>query len=576
MQNFQPAGAERFDRPDIHAGDRPSGASFATRSAVLGCSGAAATVHPAATLVAIEILKRGGSAADAAIAANACLGFLEPVSCGLGGDCYALLWDPEKSKVMGLAGSGRSPRSLSLDEVRRRAVQGVIPRLGAVTVSTPGALDAWWTLHQRYGRLRWSELFEPAIHLCETGAPVPQIIGYAFRRSLESFLRPGSGVEETVNAVRTFAPRGRTPGEGDLFRNSDLARTYRLLAEGGREAFYEGPVAQTIDAYFRRIGGWLSASDLRDQHAEWDEPLVTSYRGAEIYAIAANTQGLATLQMLNILEQFDLRELGFQSPASIHLQVEAKRLAYEDRARCYADPRFAEVPAAWLNSKEYAAQRARLVRPDRIRTPAASGQAPSRGDTTYLSTADAEGMMVSLIQSNYLGMGSGLVPDGLGFMLQSRGALFSLMDGHPNLYQPGKRPFQTIIPGFATRNGRPWISFGVMGADMQPQGQTQIVVNRVDYGLDLQAAGDSPRWHHEGSPQSMGEDAPGLGANGLLRLESGVPELTRRALLDLGWPLAPSDGSFGRYQCIELLSEDPERIYAAATEMRADGVALAF
>src|SRR5580698_7558262 len=341
MPKFQPEGAERFLRPDVHAGDRPSGASFATRSAAMGLSGAAGTAHPLATLAAIETLKRGGSAVDAAITANACLGFLEPTSSGLGGDCYAMLWDPKLSKVVGLAGSGRSPKSLSLETVRARSVNGVIPKYGAVAVSTPGALDGWWALHQRYGKLKWSELFQPAIHLCETGVPVPQIIGFYIKRNLAAFTRPGSGVEETANAVHTWAPNGKAPNEGDVFRNPDLARTYKIIAEGGRDAYYDGPIAKTIDAYFKRIGGWLSADDLREHHAEWDTPLVTGYRGTNVYAMAANTQGLATLQMLNILEQFDMRGFGFQSTQSLHVQAEAKRLAFEDRARYYADPHFA-------------------------------------------------------------------------------------------------------------------------------------------------------------------------------------------------------------------------------------------
>lgn len=576
LAKFQPAGAERFERPDVHAGDRVSGASFASRSAAMGCSGAAGTVQPIATLTAIEILKRGGSAADAAIAANACLGFLEPVSSGLGGDCFAMVWDPKLGKVVSLAGSGRSPKSLSLETVRARAKNGVIPKFGAISVSTPGALDAWWTLHQRYGRLKWAELLEPAIHLCESGVPVPQVIGFYLKRNLAIFLRPGSGVEETANAVHTYAPNGEAPGEGDVFRNPDLAHTYRMIAEGGREVFYDGAIARTIDAYFKRIGGWLSVEDLREQHAEWLEPLVTSYRGVEVYGMDANTQGLATLQMLNILENFDLREMGFQSAAAIHTQVEAKRLAYEDRARYYADPHFAQIPIAWLNSKEYAKERAKLIRPDRILTPVHPGEAPSHGDTTYFATADKDGMMVSMIQSNFRGMGSGLVADGLGFMFQDRGELFSLEDGHPNIYQPGKRPFQTIIPGFATRGGKPWMAFGVMGGDMQPQGQVQVVLNRVDYGLDIQAAGDSPRWHHEGSSQSMGEDPPGLGPEGVLHLESGVPAETRKALVELGWPMGQSDGGFGRYECIEPRQNGSDRVYAAASEMRADGVALAY
>jgi gamma-glutamyltranspeptidase/glutathione hydrolase len=576
LPGFQAPGAERFTRPDVHAGDRPSGASFASRSAALGCSGAAGTAHPLATQAAIEMLKRGGSAVDAAIAANALLGFVEPVSCGLGGDCFAFVWDPKTGKLGGMASSGRSPKSLSLDTVRSRAINGVLPKLGAVTVSTPGALDGWWTLHQRYGKLKWAELFEPAIHYCEAGAPVPQIIGYYLKRNMAAFLRPGMGIEETANAVATYTPGGKAPNEYDVRRNPDLARTYSMIAAGGRDAFYDGPIAKTIDTYFKRIGGWLSQDDLREHHAEWVEPYVTSYRGVDVYAMGANTQGLATLQMLNIIEQFDLREFGFQSAQSLHVQIEAKRLAYEDRARFYADPHFASIPIDWLNSKEYAKQRAQLISLDRILEPVYPGHAPSHGDTTYFSMADKDGMMVSMIQSNFRGMGSGLVADGLGFMFQDRGELFSLQDGHPNIYAPGKRPFQTIIPGFASKDGVPWLSFGVMGGDMQPQGQAQIIVNRVDYGLDVQAAGDSPRWHHEGSSQTMGEDPPNLTPRGLLRIETGVPTDTRKALIAMGWPMGESDGGFGRYECIENRQQGAERVYAAASEMRADAVALAY
>jgi gamma-glutamyltranspeptidase/glutathione hydrolase len=280
--------------------------------------------------------------------------------------------------------------------------------------------------------------------------------------------------------------------------------------------------------------------------------------------------------MLNIIEQFDLRAFGFQSAKSLHVQIEAKRLAYEDRARFYADPHFAKIPIDWLNSKDYARQRAGLIRLDQILEPVHPGQAPSHGDTTYFTTADRNGMMVSMIQSNFRGMGSGLVADGLGFMFQDRGELFSLQDGHPNIYAPGKRPFQTIIPGFASKDGMPWLAFGVMGGDMQPQGQTQIIVNRVDYGLDVQAAGDSPRWHHEGSSQTMGEDQPNLPPLGILRLEAGVPAQTRNALIALGWPMGASDGGFGRYECVETRKQGPDHVYAAASEMRADGVALAY
>jgi len=570
-------GEDRFVRPDVHAGDRPVGASFASRTAVYGISGAAGTAHPLATQAGIDILKRGGSAVDAAIAINACLGLLEPTSSGIGGDAYAMIWDPKQKKVVGLAGSGASPRGLSLETVRSRAKNGALPPLGAVSVSVPGAVDAWWTMHQRYGKLPWAELFQPAIAHAEVGAPVPDIIAFYIRRSMAAFHRPNNGIEETANALRTYGLEdGKGPAAGQIFRNPDLARTYRAIAAGGRDAFYHGDLARAMDRYFKRIGGWLRYEDLAGHHSEWIEPNRTDYRGTTVHALGANTQGLATLQMLNILERFDLKGSGFQSPLSIHLQVEAKRLAYEDRARYYADPHFAKVPVEWLTSKDYAAQRAKLIRPDRILSPVYPGQAPSRGDTTYFSCADKDGMMVSMIQSNFRGMGSGLVADGLGFMFQDRGQLFSLKDGHPNIYAPGKRPFQTIIPGFATRGDQPWMSFGVMGGDMQPQGQAQIVINRVDYGLEVQAAGDSPRWHHEGSSQSMGEDAPDIGAEGLLRLETGVPLATRQSLAEIGWKIGDPDGGFGRYECVEHRMDGPTRVYAAASEMRADGCALAY
>jgi gamma-glutamyltranspeptidase/glutathione hydrolase len=571
------AGEDRFLRPDVHAGDRPVGASFASRTAVYGLSGAAGTAHPLATQAGIDILRRGGSAVDAAIAINACLGLLEPTSSGIGGDVYAMIWDPAQRKVVGLAGSGASPRGLSLETARSRAKNGALPPLGAVTVSVPGAVDGWWTLHQRYGKLPWAALFEPAITMAEAGTPVPDMIAYYIRRSMANFRRPGNGIEDPSNALRTWGMAdGRGPAAGQVFRNPDLARTYRLIAAGDRDAFYTGEIAQTIDRYFRRIGGWLRAADLAAHRSEWIEPHRTDYRGVTVHALGANTQGIATLQMMNMLERFDLGDAGFQSPVSIHLQAEAKRLAYEDRARFYADPHFAKVPVEWLISKDYAAERAKLIRPDRILSPVHPGQAPSRGDTTYFSCADAQGMMVSMIQSNFRGMGSGLVADGLGFMFQDRGQLFSLRDGHPNIYAPGKRPFQTIIPGFATRGDQPWMSFGVMGGDMQPQGQAQILINRIDYGLEIQAAGDAPRWHHEGSSQSMGEDSPGLGATGLLRLESGVPLTTRARLAEIGWRIGDPDGGFGRYECVEHRMDGATRVYAAASEMRADGCALAY
>jgi len=553
----------------IRGGDRVAGAPFASRSAVWGSHGAAATAHPMASLIAIDMLRAGGSAVDAAIAANIALGLVEPIACGVGGDAFALLWDPRAREVVGLNGSGRSPRSLSLETHRSRARAGVIPTHGVLSVSTPGAVDAWWMLHQRYGRLKWADLFAPSIALAEAGTPVAQTVAHYLATSHRAFTNPRLGVDETDNFLKVWAPEGRTPAEGELFANPALGRTFRLIAEGGREGFYEGEIAETLDRYFARIGGWLSKADLAAHRGEWVAPAHVDYRGAEVWGLPPNGQGLATLQMLNMLERFDLAGMGFLSAASLHHQIEAKRLAFEDRARYYADPAFAEIPIEWLISKDYAAERAALIQPDRILTPAYPGEAPGQGDTTYLCAADSDGMMVSLIQSNFQGMGSGLMPDGLGFMLQNRGRHFTLQDGHPNVYAPGKRPFHTIIPGFATKGGEPWLAFGVMGGNMQPQGQTQIITDLVDYGLGLQEAGDAPRWLHEGSTEPNGEAAQG---NGELFLESGVPEAARTGLAALGWTPGHAPGAFGGYQAIERL---PGR-YAAASEMRKDGAALAY
>jgi gamma-glutamyltranspeptidase/glutathione hydrolase len=559
-----------WNRPDIHMGDRITGASFAGRSSVWSANGAAATAHPLATLAAVDIRRAGGSAVDAAITANACLGFLEPTANGVGGDVFAMLWDPKQGKVVGINGSGRSPRALTLETQRARAINGHIWKYGAVAVSVPGAVDGWWRLHRRYGRLPWARLFERAIELCNVGAPVPQTIAWYIDAALANLMKPGQRIEETENVRKLwFSARGRPPREGEIWRNPDLGRTLTMIAQGGRDAYYDGPIADVIEHYFRRIGGWMTRADLAAHKSQWTEPLVTTYRDVEVYGLAPNSQGLSTLQALSIMERFDLAGMGFQSAASIHHQAEAKRLAFEDRARYFADPDFAKIPIAWLNSKDYAAERARLIRPDRLISDIRPGQAPSHGDTTYFTTADKDGMMVSMIQSNYRGMGSGLVPDGLGFMFQDRGELYSLQDGHPNVYAPGKRPFQTIIPGFATRDGKPWLSFGVMGGDMQPQGQAQIIANLVDYGLGLQEAGDSPRWHHEGSSEPTGEAEQ---AGGLLRLETGVPGATKKKLAAMGWKLGGPDGGFGGYQAIERHHE----AYEAASEMRKDGLALGY
>ncbi|WP_426035255.1 gamma-glutamyltransferase family protein [Brevundimonas sp. DC300-4] len=582
------AGTPAASRPVIQArpenpfvgvtmGDRITGAPFAGRSTVWGMNGAAATAHPTATLIGVDTLRRGGSAIDAAIAINAALGFLEPTANGIGGDAFCMLWDPAQRKVVGFNGSGNSPLALSLETARSRAVDGYLPRYGAVTVNVPGTVDAWWSAHQRYGKLPWKDVLIPVAELCEQGVPMPQTIAWYMERNMAGFDRAG-GIEENDNRKAVYAPGGRTPRVGEVFANPHLGRMLRLIAEGGRDAFYEGPIAEQIERYFRRIGGWMTRADLAAHRTEWVQPIRTDYRGVDVYGLGPNTQGLSTNQILNICEQFDLKGMGFQSAASIHHQAEAKRLAFEDRAKWFADDRFSQTPVEWLNSKPYAAERARLIRPDRIMDRAFPGDAPTQGDTTYFSVADKDGMMVSWIQSNYRGMGSGLAPDDgerpLGFMFQDRGELFALTDDHPNVYAPGKRPFHTIIPGFACKDGEPWMAFGVMGGGMQPQGQAQIIINMVDYGLDPQEAGDSPRWQHEGSSEPTGQAAEGAG---ILHLENGVPQATRAGLEQRGWVLGPTDGGFGGYQNVVRQDNGEGRwTYGAATEMRKDGIALAY
>ena len=576
----RPAVQTATDNPfaGVAMGDRITGAPFAGRSTVWGMNGAAATAHPTATLIGIDTLRRGGSAIDAAIAINAALGFLEPTANGIGGDAFAMLWDPAQRKVVGFNGSGNSPMGLSLETARSRAVDGSLPRYGAVTVNVPGTVDAWWSAHQRYGKLPWAEVLIPVAELCEQGVPMPQTIAWYLERNMAGFDR-STVIEENDNRRAVYAPGGRTPRVGEVFANPHLGRTLRVIAEGGRDAFYEGELAEQMERYFRRIGGWMTRADMAAHHTDWVEPIQTNYRGVDVFSLPPNSQGLSTNQILNVCEQFDLKGMGFQSAASIHHQAEAKRLAFEDRARWFADDRFSRTPVEWLNSKEYARQRAALIRPDRVMDRVFPGDAPTQGDTTYFSVADKDGMMVSWIQSNYRGMGSGLVPDDgagntLGFMFQDRGELFALTDGHPNVYAPGKRPFHTIIPGFAVKDGHPWMAMGVMGGGMQPQGQAQIIINMVDYGLDPQEAGDAPRWQHEGSSEPTGEPAEGVG---LLYLESGVPAASKAQLEAMGWVLRGPNGGFGGYQNVVMQQNPGGRwTYGAATEMRKDGIALAY
>lgn len=563
----------------FYPGDRVSGDHYATRSPVIARNGMAATAHPLASQVAIDILQSGGNAVDAAIAANAAIGLMEPTGNGIGGDIFVIVWDPETRQVYGLDGSGRSPMGLSYEEMLERAeAWGGIPAGGSLPVSVPGTVDGWFTLHDRFGRLPMDEVLAPAIAYAEEGFPVTETIAYYWAMNMRRF-QPAveSGmIEEFDNARATYLnAEGAAPAEGEIFRNPDLANTYRLLAEGGRDVFYEGEIARTIDAYMERIGGAIRYDDLAAHSSTWVEPVSVNYRGYDVWELPPQGQGIAALQMLQILEGYHLAAMGFMSADALHLMVEAKRLAFEDRARFYADPDFYDTPVAALLSDEYADERRALISMERAMDRVGPGDPAvlEDGDTTYLTVADSDGMMVSLIQSNYRGMGSGLVPDGLGFMLQNRGQLFSLEDGHPNVYAPGKRPFHTIIPAMVTRGDDAVLSFGLMGGGMQPQGHVQVLVNMIDFGLNVQEAGDAARWRHEGSTEPT--DAIGAAETvGTLHLEGGVPAEVRAELEARGHVIGESDGGFGGYQAIW---RDPETgVYYAASEMRKDGAAIGY
>lgn len=563
----------------FYPGDRVSGGHFATRSPVIAENGVAATAHPLASLVAIDILRAGGNAVDAAIAANAAIGLMEPTGNGIGGDIFVILWDPETRQVYGLNGAGRSPMGLSYDDMLARSeAWGGIPPGGSLPVSVPGTVDGWFAMHERFGRMPMADILQPAIDYAENGFPMTETIGFYWNMNFERFQPAVDAgmIEEFENARATYLSEdGDAPREGEIFRNPDLANTYRMLAEGGRDAFYEGEIARTIDAYMQRIGGPLRYEDMAAHRSEWIDPVSVNYRGYDVWELPPQGQGIAALQMLQILEGYDLASMGFMSADSLHVMVEAKRLAFEDRARYYADPAFFEAPVEALVSDEYAEQRRALISMEQAMDGAAPGDPAilEDGDTTYLTVADSDGMMVSLIQSNYRGMGSGLVPDGLGFMLQNRGQLFSLEPGHPNVYAPAKRPFHTIIPAMVTQGEQAVMSFGLMGGAMQPQGHVNVLVNMIDFGLNVQEAGDAARWRHDGST----EPTDGIGAAtsvGELHLENGVPADVRAELERRGHVLAPSDGGFGGYQAIW---RDPETgVYHAASEMRKDGSAIGY
>ncbi len=542
--------------------ERGAGQSFASRSEALSTRGMVATSQVFATQAGLDILRLGGTAADAAIAANAVLGLTEPTGCGIGGDLFAMVWEPGKDAPTGLNASGRAPRSLNLEVFRERGLEYIPPR-GPLPVSTPGAVDGWYELHKRYGRKEFAELLAPAIALAHQGFPVAQLTAAAWAanaRVLADF--PGF--------AETFMPEGATPKKGQVFRNPRLAATYELLAAGGREAFYRGEIAWKIAAYMRENGGYLDEADLASHRSEWVRPVSADYRGHDVYALPPNTQGIATLQILNLLELHDMASAGFGSAEHLHLLTEAKKLAFEDRARYYADPSFVTSPVEELISKEYALARAELIDPARAATEVVSGDPRlDTPQTVYLAAGDRAGMLVSLIQSNYRGMGSGMTPGDLGFILHNRGELFSLHPDHPNVLAPGKRPFHTIIPGFARFASGARLAFGVMGGGMQPQAQAQVITNVVDFGMDLQAAGDAPRAYHGGSSEPTGQPAAPDG--GKLALEPGFGPEVRKQLTDMGHRLSNAQGVFGGYQAV--MHNPGDGVLTGASDPRKDGQA---
>jgi len=554
--------------------DRITGRQFATRSEMFARHGMVCTSVPLATQVGLDILKRGGSAVDAAIAANATLGLMEPVSNGVGGDLFAIVYSAKENKLYGLNGSGRSPLGLSYDQMKAELTKlnrKTIPPRGLLPISVPGTVDAWSELHKKFGKLKLSDDLAPAAKYAEEGFPVTELIAFYWHFGPELYKDLPGAFFETY----TLDGKGRTPAKGDIFKNPALAKTLRLIGEKGRDAYYKGEIADKIDAFMQANGGYLRKVDFEKHTSTWVDPVSVNYRGYDVFELPPNGQGIATLQILNILEGFDLKAMGSNSAAALHTMIEAKKLAWADRAKFYADPAFSKIPLAGLLSKDYAAERRKLIDPMHASHKIAPGNpALKDGDTIYMCTADDEGNMVSLIQSNYRGMGSGIVVPGLGFMFQDRGELFSMEPGHANVYAPGKRPFHTIIPGFVMKDGKPWEAFGVMGGGMQPQGHVQVLTNQIDFGMTVQEAGDAARWQHEGDSEPTGEKLTEHG--GYVNLESRVPYETVRELFLKGHEIRFDLGGYGGYQAIKVEMHDGQRVYVGASESRKDGQAAGY
>jgi len=540
--------------------DRITGLEFASRSEVIATNGMAATSHPLATQTAISILKKGGNAIDAAIAANAVLGLVEPTGCGIGGDLFAIIWSADKNKLYGLNSSGPAPQNISIEKLKRNGIEK-IPPYGPLPVTVPGAVAGWVAIHKKFGLLEFNELFRDAINYAEYGFPVSELVSYYLERSSEIFA-------SYPNFKDVWMPNGKTPKKGEIFINKNLAQNYKDIANTYGESFYNGKIAETIVNAVNNKGGFFTLSDLNSFEPEWINPVSTNYRGYDVWELPPNGQGIAALQILNILERFDIESMGFGSSEYIHLFTEAKKVVYEDRAKYYADTNFSDIPVEKLISKEYAKDRSKLINLKKSSKSFNPGNLEN-GDTIYLTVADRFGNMVSLIQSNYRGMGSGVVPDNAGFMLQDRGEMFSLDPDHMNSLMPGKRPFHTIIPAFVTKNEKPFISFGLMGGAMQPQGHAQIIVNLVDFKMNLQEAGDAPRIRHVGSSQPTGEK---MLDGGYLSLEKSFDKNEISKLKKMGHKFQYDLGGFGGYQAIMI----KDGVYYGASESRKDGHASGY
>ena len=530
------------------AGDRPAGVPQQTRSAVLARHGMVATSQPLAAQAGLRILQQGGNAIDAAVATAAVLNVVEPMSTGIGGDMFAIVYLARTQELAGLNGSGRSGYAASIDFFTRQGMKAV-PTTGVHSVSVPGAVDGWETLLKKYGTMSLTQVLQPAIDYAEKGFPVSEVIAATWEQSVEK-------LKAHPDTASTYLVEGRAPRVGEIFVQPNLANSLRKIAGGGSDAFYRGDIGQEIVASLQKLGGQLTTRDFAEHRSTWVKPVSTTYRGIRLYELPPNGQGIAALEMLNILEGFDLKSLGHNSAEYLHLLVEAKKLAFADRDTYYADPDKAKVPVEKLISKEYGERQRRRIDTNKAAKAVAPGLS-EQGDTIYLTVVDKDRNCVSFINSLFHSFGSGIVAGNTGICLQNRAALFSLDPKHPNRLEPHKRPFHTIIPAMAFKNEKPWLVFGVMGGDMQPQGHVQVLINIVDFGMNVQLAGEAARFRdlEEG-----------------LALESEIGAEVRRKLIDKGHKIVWAVGEFGGYQAI-MINPDTG-ILLGGSDPRKDGCAV--